>query len=373
MSPAIPSTEQSQGGCDLSSRVQVRWAFRGSQTLKHQTRSIPHEDSAKYRQTQLWASLRASWVGDWTRRARRCRLEVASWAKQEKLQAPEVVQVRRAIATLNSQIAREGAFQNDTESPIFVLSTAWRSGSTLLQRILLTDPHLLLWGEPLGEMGVVSRLTGMLADFISPLNLDLWTNQVAPTSGLSTTWIANLYPPALNFRLSLRSLFDQWLGAPAREKGFGRWGFKEVRIGASEALLLHWVYPNSKFVFLSRHPYDSYRSLADSEWQGVYDRYPEEPVNTAACFARRWNRLAATWRELPADFPSVHIKYEDLVGRKVDFRKLEKWLELKITESDALSASVGGTAVRSRLNWYERMIIASEAAPGMAALGYRSK
>lgn len=346
----------------------------GSQTLKNRSRPIhrpfSREEAPSYKQTEVWASLRASWVGEGTRKVRKLRREFASWAKSEKLLIPQVAQVRQSIAILDSQISHGAYLQEDTDAPIFLLSTGWRSGSTLLQRILLTDPHLLLWGEPLGEMALVSRLTGMLGDFISPLNLDLWKHQVEATSVLTTSWIANLYPSASDFRLSLRRLFDQWLGSPAREKGFARWGFKEVRIGASEAVFLHWLYPKAKFVFLSRHPYDGYRSLADSEWQGVFDRHPEEPVNTAAAFARRWNRLAVTWGELPSDFPAVHIRYEDLIAGKVDFREVESWLSLKINEAEALSASIGGTAVRSRLNWYERMIIASEAAPGMAALGY---
>ena len=64
-------------------------------------------------------------------------------------------------------------------------------------------------------------------------------------------------------------------------------------------------------------------------------------------------------------FPLVHIKYEDLIAGKVDFRTLESWLGLEIRESVALSAAVGGTAKRARLSWYERTIIAREAATGM--------
>jgi hypothetical protein len=71
-------------------------------------------------------------------------------------------------------------------------------------------------------------------------------------------------------------------------------------------------------------------------------------------------------------FPAFHIKYEDLINGKVDFRELESWLGIEIKEEMALSASVGGTAVRGRLNWYERLIIKREAAAGMHALGYLS-
>lgn len=68
------------------------------------------------------------------------------------------------------------------------------------------------------------------------------------------SWIASPYPPGDDFRLALRGLFDRSLCEPARHRGFSRWGFKEVRLGATEATVLHWLYPQAKFVILSRHP-----------------------------------------------------------------------------------------------------------------------
>ena len=93
-------------------------------------------------------------------------------------------------------------------------------------------------------------------------------------------------------------------------------------------------------------------------------------VQSAAAFARHWNRIAVSWSQLPQDFPAVHIKYEDLIAGKVDFRKIESWLGLEIKENTALRVSVGGTAKRAQLAWFERMIIWHEAAEGMRAFGY---
>jgi hypothetical protein len=122
-------------------------------------------------------------------------------------------------------------------------------------------------------------------------------------------------------------------------------------------------------LFLSRHPYDGYRSLADSGWRS-YHRHPEILIDSATAFARLWNRIAVSWSELPVGFPAFHIKYEDMISGKVDFRDLESWLGIEIKENVALSAEVGGTAKRSQLSWCERLIIAREAAAGMNALGY---
>jgi hypothetical protein len=73
---------------------------------------------------------------------------------------------------------------------------------------------------------------------------------------------------------------------------------------------------------------------------------------------------------LPAALPCVHLKYEDLIAGRVNFRELESWLDIEIKENVALSTSVGATAKGGRLSWYERMIIAREASEGMRALGY---
>jgi len=327
----------------------------------------------KYKRTRAWTWVRQSQLGGFVRGLKGCRREVAAWLREQPVVVPEVRLLTASLDALQWH-ADDKAYQDkekQEDAPIFLLSTGWRAGSTLLQRILVTDPRLLLWGEPLGEMTIVSRIAETVSNSISARNLQLWKDQHDPNSAeLSTSWVANLYPAGRDFRAGLRSLFDQWLREPARERGFGRWGFKDVRLGATEACLLRWLYPNAKFVIITRDPYDSYRSLADSGWGEVYYRYPDVSVDSAAAFARHWNRLAVSWAQLPAGFPAVHVKYEDLISGKVDFRELERWLGLEIREGVALKASVGGTAKRAQLSWYERLIISREAAEGMRALGY---
>lgn len=332
--------------------------------------SVGPSPAAAYKQTQAWQALRRSWFGAFVRGCKGSARELRALLRSQPVSLPDVRQLQAALASLPKD-ASSDRHADEAGAPIFLLSTGWRAGSTLLQRVLVTDQRLFLWGEPLGEMVVVSRIAEMIGNSISPRNLKLWMNQQAPNSeALSTSWIANLYPATSDFRFALRDLFDRWLGKPAREHGFARWGFKEVRFGATEAALLHWLYPNAKFVTISRHPFDCYRSLYDAGWKQVYYRYPDVLCDSATDFARVWNRVAVSWSHLPSDFPCFHIKYEDLVARKVDFRRLESWLGIEINEKVALSAALGSTAERAQLSWYERWAITHEAADGMRALGY---
>lgn len=296
--------------------------------------------------------------------------ELWAWWTSKTPQFPTVAQLSKSIAAL-SALDSSAPTEPDSEAPIFLLSTGMRTGSTLLQRILITDSRLLLWGEPMGGMNITSRLARIINDCVSPWLLDSWHEQLSPNSpGLTKSWIAHLNPSADNFRLGIRSLFDTWLGSPAHRNGFSRWGFKEVRLGATPAVLLHWLYPNAKFILLTRRPFDCYRSFADAGSNPHFVEHPNYVVNSAAGFAREWNRIAMSWSELPADFPSRLIKYEDLTSGTFDFRAIESWLGLKLNESEALSKKVGRTAFRKGLHHYERWIVSREAAPGMRALGY---
>jgi len=292
------------------------------------------------------------------------------WAHSEHVNLPKLVEIENSTAAIDaSSNLREE--KGDREAPIFLLASGWRTGSTLLQRILVTAPGVLVWGEPLGDIALVSRITEMLAHTPSFDRLNMRAIQGNPSSReLATSWIANLGPPGSDLRSALRALFDRWLGVPALERGFARWGFKEVRLGASEAMVLHWLYPEAKFLLLTRHPYDCYRSLADAGWDDLYYRRPDLTVDSAADFARHWNRLAVSWSELPIDFPCYRIRYENLVNGEVDFDELGKWLGTEIHADIALSCVVGHTSSRRRLPWYERRIISHEAAQGMRALGY---
>jgi hypothetical protein len=190
--------------------------------------------------TNLWNSkrnsflgcrARRSWAGHFWPQLRRFVREIwYALGPDERLTFPNVQDIGNTIAALHTPASDLTQEKADTEAPIFLLSTGWRAGSTLLQRILVTDPQLFLWGEPLGEITLVPRITEMLSH-LGPRDLTLWHSQPSletlSSAWLATSWIATLSPPSDDFRLALRSLFDRWLAEPTRRSGFARWDLRK--------------------------------------------------------------------------------------------------------------------------------------------------
>src|SRR5262249_14596448 len=132
-----------------------------------------------------------------------------------------------------------------TEEPVFVLAAGWRSGSTLLQPILLKN--CLVWGEPYGSSAIIERLSQPLLRFDA-----YWPD---PQSFLShpdwkgtwsEKWTANLSPELEHLLEAHLAFFRRLFEYPARQQGFKRWGLKEGRYKVEHALYLRLVFPRAR-------------------------------------------------------------------------------------------------------------------------------
>ncbi len=96
----------------------------------------------------------------------------------------------------------------DDEQPIFLLSAGWRSGSTLVQRLLMSDPDVLIWGEPYDECGIIQALADSMKAFRPGWPpADYYYDGTKPVQ-LSGEWIANLFPSLEELRKAQRAFFD---------------------------------------------------------------------------------------------------------------------------------------------------------------------
>jgi hypothetical protein len=162
-------------------------------------------------------------------------------------------------------------------------------------------------------------------------------------------------------------MLTSWLAEPARQRGYLRWGLKEVRFGGAEALVLRWLFPRCRFVVLVRHPFDAYRSARN--WR-LYYRWPDRYVNCATGFARHWNALTRSWLDLPVDLGQIAIRYEDLVAGSFAFDEFAAKLNLRLEPQQAFAARVGGKHKKRPLSRCERQLITAEAGQMMNEFGY---
>lgn len=222
-----------------------------------------------------------------------------------------------------------------TSEPIFILSAGWRCGSTFLQRWLMKDTDVLIWGEPYRFSAPIHLLARQVSAFAQegwPPDF-FFADHYPDEADLTNEFVANLYPSMEEFLGAHLAYFERLFVTPAERFQRTRWGLKEVCLTTDDACYLKWLYPNARFLFLYRSPYHAYRSYR--QWRDWYRWWPDEPIFTATSFGK-W------WRELTEDFVRNHHKvgglllpYETL--RTTETRqRLEDYLGITIADPSAL-------------------------------------
>lgn len=280
------------------------------------------------------------------------------------------------IATGSAELERlaPGDPATDGEEPIFLFSAGWRSGSTLLQRLVMSDTRVMVWGEPYDECGPLQALSGTVSAFRPDWPPPEYYHDGRRPECLSEDWVANLFPGLGDWRRAHRAFLDTLFAQPARRAGLERWGVKEVRLGVEHALYLRWLYPKARFVFLYRNPYSAYRSYCryGRNW---YDVFPDRPVFTPGVFGRHWAALMRGFLDAPRELGCLLVRYEDLLADPAVLDRLERHLDVRVDrallggEKVGTSERAGAHASVSRL---EHWLLARAVNPIAADLGYAS-
>lgn len=262
----------------------------------------------------------------------------------------------------------------DIEKPIFIFSAGWRSGSTLLQRLVMSRSQAIVWGEPLGDTATLPRLAHSLEIIGHDWPPQHFFPGNIPASALAGEWIANLTPDISRLRAAHRSFFLTWLrDAAANNYGITRWGLKEVRLTMDHARYLHWLFPDAKFLFIYRNPLDAFKSWKGNRWRSPWPGYYR---NSALAFARHWSRLVSGFLAGHGEVGGMLIRYEDLADGLVDLDRLAVYLEFDSLDPAPLARKIGTPTDkpqphRRRLSVIDRLIVSMICGPLMKRLDYR--
>lgn len=207
---------------------------------------------------------------------------------------------------------------NSSESPIFLFSSSWRSGSTLLQRYITATGEALIWGETGGALNAIGeaiagweqigadssrRFPGAIGGNGNAAYQELISS---PKGEHAQLWIANLTPPLEEILANLRQMFDSIYRKCAQDLGYARYGFKETRCDLTTARQLQRLFPEARFLFLVRNPLDVMLSLKRRDWMGLPATH-----KTLKHYAEHWRSRSEQFRQ--ADF-GLTFRYEDFIA-----------------------------------------------------------
>jgi hypothetical protein len=248
----------------------------------------------------------------------------------------------------------------DQDSPIFVLGSGWRTGSTLMQRMLNDTPKTLIWGEPYSEGAIVQRLAESIA-FLDPENGRFQGKILSDDAAVpgEEEWTANMTPPLPRLVDAHRAMLDQLFKVPAALHGAERWGIKEVVWGRDVIDLLALLYPAARFVLLVRDPVAQWRSYRPQTRRPWFYRWPESPIGSPVSFGRLWDRLVREFVLAATELPQATlVRYEDLddadeLERLTDFLGLDVPLRAGLRR---VGSSPRGRSAESVPRWEEAVI-----------------
>jgi len=226
-----------------------------------------------------------------------------------------------------------------TAAPIFVLAAGWRSGSTLLQRMIAASGDAVVWGEPYGHAALIDALAHPIRCVTPAWPHDDWFLAGRAPRALAEAWIANLFPSVEDLLRAHLAFFEALFAAPARAAGAGRWGVKETRLTSDHAAYLRWLFPRAHLLMLYRDPYAAYRSYR--RWGSWYLSWPDRPLDSPAVFGAHWRDLVEGYRADHARLGARLLRYEDLVAGRPSVAELGAELGLAPAPAASLRR-VGG-------------------------------
>jgi hypothetical protein len=265
------------------------------------------------------------------------------WKILLEFYSPPELQDRRVSVGLAELVKQFPHLPVSEEAPVFIFSAGWRSGSTLLQRLLNTHPDVMIWGEAYENTFLLHHLAAPFAGFTKePLDFlfrcDHISNSTGPdelTQSLTQAWIANLSPDPADLKLANLAFMETLFKSYPRENNRSRWGIKLVSGTEILAGYLRWLYPNCKLLYLVRNPsasFSSYRSCTKDGTEPWYLHFPNYPVKHVVSFVTHWRRCAEGFLNSYRELDAFLLRYEALIDGSM-LEPLQQYLDLRLDAS----------------------------------------
>ena len=280
---------------------------------------------------------------------------------KSRVLAPEIgssKDLSKALGIIRTRWPETFSTVSSTSTPIFLFSAGWGSGSTLLQRLIVSCDSTLLWGEPHDHAVPIHRLAQMLTPINDRWPKDIYFRTTFDERALKNQWIANLSPHPESLKNAHISFIESWLKVPAAAENCENWGLKEVRLTVDHARYLRWLFPNAKFVFLYRDVINSFRSCRGVPWFSVW---PTHGVSRPSAFAHHWRHLLSGFVDGAAELDALLVRYENLVSGDMPLSAISKYLGTGDVDAGILNNKLGARsnkrgALTRRENWIIRSI-----------------
>jgi len=223
------------------------------------------------------------------------------------------------------------------ETPIFVLGSSQRTGSTLLQRLLNSSPQVMIWGEHLAHLSGFLREFEVLRDW-GKRHADERKNLLLEGYDI---FAPNIMPEEYELVDAARIYIAGIFGLPAAKLGRPIWGFKEVRYGAQMALFLQECFPQARFIHLTRNPVACFLSMKRLE--GTPGEWNREWTETAIY---NWAGINETFLNQGKKINRfLQVKFEEMIADPSAFMgKLSAFLDIPEQEFEA-------SVFKKRVSW----------------------
>jgi hypothetical protein len=238
--------------------------------------------------------------------------------------------------------------KTDLKSPVFIYAVSWRTGSTLLQRIVTASKDIFVWGGPV----FLPKVRNLYERAESYLDQVAWSRKAAFHSNVGK-WTAVISPPPKRLKTTTKAFFEGLYQEETDNFGMKRWGFKEVRSDAvANMCLIKNLYPDCKLLFLIRDPYDTYRSIKGKNFHANFEE-PMEPIKVWS------NNVTEFLSDRTIGKNALLVQYEDLASITED-NNMYRQVEIRIDSS----------GISSDLTYDELRTISKIAGKAAERLGY---